>query len=113
MPLRRAVAVDALCRKDQPEQWPEIRKLLGDSKASVRLRAALALANQQDASSIPVLIELLADLPPELRKHAEEVLQSLAGEWSPQVSLVGEDDISRRIRRDAWMGWWRNTDGRP
>jgi HEAT repeat protein len=111
VPLRRAVAGEALCRKDQPEQWPEIRKLLGDPKASVRLRAALALANQQDVASIPVLIDLLAELPPEHRRQAEDVLQSLAGEWSPQLTLTRDDDISRRIRRDAWAAWWRNTDG--
>jgi HEAT repeat protein len=111
VPLRRAVAGEALCRKDQPDQWPEIRKLLADPKASVRLRAALALANQQDVAAIPVLIDLLAVLTPEQRKQAEDVLHSLAGEWSPQITLMREDDISRRIRRDAWASWWRNTDG--
>jgi HEAT repeat protein len=111
VPLRRAVAAEALCRRDQPEQLPAVRQLLNDPKASVRLRAALALANQQDVSSIPVLIDLLAELTPEQRRQAEEVLQTLAGEWAPNVSLGVEDDVSRRIRRDAWMAWWRNTDG--
>jgi HEAT repeat protein len=111
VPLRRAVAAEALCRKDQPDQWPVIRKLLGDPKPSVRLRAALSLANQQDAESIPVLIELLTELTIAQRHQAEELLQSLAGEWSPQLNLRGDDDISRRIRRDAWMSWWHNTDG--
>src|SRR5712692_6416653 len=54
VPLRRAVAGEALCRKDQPDQWPAVRQLLSDSKASVRLRAALALANQHDAASIQI-----------------------------------------------------------
>jgi HEAT repeat protein len=111
VPVRRAVAGEALCRKDQPEQWPAVRKLLTDPKPTVRLRAALALANQQDVASIPVLIDLLAELTPEQRRQAEEVLQNLAGEWAPIVNLAGDDDVSRRIRRDAWMGWWRNTEG--
>jgi HEAT repeat protein len=111
VPLRRAVAGEALCRRDQPEQLSAVRELLKDPKASVRLRAALALANQQDVASIPVLIDLLAELTPEQRRQAEEVLQNLAGEWAPNVSLAAEDDVSRRIRRDAWMAWWRNTDG--
>jgi HEAT repeat protein len=111
VPVRRAVACEALCRKDQPQQWPAIRKLLSDPKPSVRLRAALALANQQDATSIPVLIDLLAELSAEQRKQAEDVLQSLAGEWAPNVNLATDDDVSRRIRRDAWVAWWRNTDG--
>jgi HEAT repeat protein len=111
VPVRRAVACEALCRKDQPQQWPAIRKLLHDPKPSVRLRAALVLANQQDAASIPVLIDLLAELSAEQRKQAEEVLQSVAGEWAPNVNLSTDDDVSRRIRRDAWKAWWRNTDG--
>src|SRR5262245_50705252 len=111
VPLRRAVAGEALCRKDQPEQWPVVRKLLADPKPSVRLRAALALANHQDAASIPVLIDLLTDLSPEQRRQAEDLLQNLAGEWAPNLTLSTDDDIARRIRRDAWMAWWRNTDG--
>jgi HEAT repeat protein len=111
VPLRRAIAIDALCRKDRPEQWPAVRKLLSDPKASVRLRAGLALANQHDVASIPALIDLLAELSPEQRRQAEDVLQNLAGEWAPNLSLASEDDVSRRIRRDAWMAWWRNTDG--
>jgi HEAT repeat protein len=111
VPLRRAVAGEALCRRDQPGQWPAVRQLLNDSKAAVRLRVALALAKQHDVESIPVLIELIADLPAAQRKQAEEVLQELAGEWAPAVSLQGDDDVSRRIRRDAWAGWWRNTEG--
>src|SRR5262249_52014054 len=102
---------EALCRKDQPEQWPVVRKLLADPKPSVRLRAALALANHQDAASIPVLIDLLTDLSPEQRRQAEDLLQNLAGEWAPNLTLSTDDDIARRIRRDAWMAWWRNTDG--
>lgn len=111
VPLRRAVAGEALCRKDQPDQWPAVRQLLNDPKTSVRLRAALALASQHDVASIPVLIDLLAELSPEQRRQAEDVLQNLAGDWAPNVGLTGEDDVSRRIRRDAWMAWWRNTDG--
>jgi HEAT repeat protein len=111
VPLRRAAAGEALCRKDRPEQWPAVRKLLRDPKPGVRLRAALALAGQQDAESIPVLIGLIAELPPAQRNQAEEVLQQLAGEWAPNLSLPGDDNISRRIRRDAWAAWWRNTGG--
>ena len=35
----------------------------------------------------------------------------MAGEWAPVGHLASEDRIARRIRRDAWMVWWRNTDG--
>jgi HEAT repeat protein len=111
VPVRRAVAGEALCRADRPEQLPAVRKLLHDAKPAVRLRAALALAKQQDAEAVPVLIDLLAELPPEPRKQVEDVLLDLAGDWAPGVALPGDDDISRRIRRDVWAAWWRNTDG--
>jgi HEAT repeat protein len=111
VPIRRAVAAEALCRKDHPELWPLVRKLLGDPKPAVRLRAALALTQQQDVDSIPTLIELLADLPLDARRQVEDALQHLAGEWAPTLTLASEDEVSRRIRRDAWLAWWRNTDG--
>src|SRR5262249_34620767 len=38
-------------------------------------------------------------------------LQQIAEEWSPTPALAGDDEISRRILRDAWAGWWRNADG--
>src|SRR4051794_27041762 len=111
VPVRRAVAAEALCQADRPDQAPAVRKLLRDATPSVRLRAALALARQQDAEAVPVLIELLGELPAPQRKPAEEALQELAGEWAPGAGQLKEDDISRRIYRDAWAAWWRNTEG--
>jgi hypothetical protein len=90
---------------------PLARDLLRDPSSAVRLRAALALAESNDAGAVPVLIDLLAELPSEQRRPVEEFLTKLAGEWAPVVPFRGEDDISRHIRRDAWAAWWRNTDG--
>jgi HEAT repeat protein len=109
-PLRRAVAARALCRKDQLEIRPTLRKLLRDANPLVRLRVALALAEAEDVEAVPVLIGLLAELPEPHSRQAEEMLQGLAGEWGPNPTVQGDDDIARRIRRDAWAGWWRNTD---
>jgi HEAT repeat protein len=109
--LRRAAACDALCRADHPGEVPEVRKLLQDPKPSVRLRAAVALARQRDPEAVPVLIDLLAELPGAARRPAEEALQDLAGEWAPGVTNLGEDDVARRIHRDVWAAWWKNTDG--
>jgi HEAT repeat protein len=111
LPARRAVAAEALCRADRPEQWPAVRKLLQDPNAAVRLRAALALVKQQDAEAVPVLIDLLAELPAVQRARIETALQELAGEWAPAMPQMKEDAISRRICRDAWAAWWRHTDG--
>src|SRR5262245_49831785 len=95
----------------RPERHLPARKLLHDSNPSVRLQAALALAKASDAEAVPVLIDLLAETAPAERKLIEEVLQEFAGDWSPSISLARDDDISRRIRRDAWAGWWKRTDG--
>ena len=110
-PLRRAVAATALCHKGRPEQQAAVRKLLSDPKPLVRLRAALALAGVDDVEAVPVLIDLLGELPPGPRQQAEEALNGLAGDWAPNPSLKGEDDVARRIRRDAWAAWWKQTDG--
>ncbi|MGH7173303.1 MAG: HEAT repeat domain-containing protein, partial [Gemmataceae bacterium] len=108
--IRRAAAGVALARAVPPDQVPAVRKLLNDPAPGVRLRAALALAEANDAEAIPVLIDLLAILSVEQRRPIEEFLTRLAGEWAPAQQFHSEDKIGRRIRRDAWASWWRNTD---
>src|SRR5262249_29238289 len=90
---------------------PDVRKLLRDPNPQTRLRAALSLAAQQEEEAIGVLIELLAELPAGQSRLAEQALQALAEEWAPTPALTRDDEVSRRIRRDAWAAWWRNTDG--
>jgi len=109
--VRRAAAGVALARATPPDQVPAVRKLLHDPAPGVRLRTALALAEAHDAEAIPVLIDLLAALPVEQRHRVEEFLQQLAGEWAPAVNFQGEDEIARKIRRDAWAAWWKNVEG--
>jgi HEAT repeat protein len=109
-PLRRAVAGAALSRA-APAEHPAVEKLLQDPNPEVRMTAALALAKAHNAVAIPVLIDLLAVLPASKRGPVEEFLHELAGEWAPGGGPTGEDEIGRRIRRDAWAGWWANTDG--
>jgi hypothetical protein len=100
--------------KADPAGQPDVRKALSDADPQVRLKAALALAlaEQLDEEAISVLIDLLAELPPAQRRLAERALQQVAEEWSPTPALAGNDEISRRILRDAWAGWWRNVDGK-
>ncbi len=109
--VRRAAAGIALSRAAPPDQVPAVRNLLKDPASGVRLRTALALAEAHDAESIPVLIDLLLDLPMEQRQRVEEFLTQLAGEWAPVLPPQSEDRIARRIRHDAWTAWWRNADG--
>ncbi len=110
LPLRRAVAGWALAGKDHPEARPYVRKLLRDPKPLVRLRVALALAEANDLEGVPVLIDLLAEVPPPRHKAIEELLGRLAGEWAP-TAPQGDDAVARRIRRGAWASWWRESDG--
>src|SRR5262249_53364588 len=64
----------------------------------------LALAKERDA--VPVLIDLLAVLPPTRAWQAEDVLSRLAeGLRAPAVPLGG-DEAGRRKCRDAWAAWW-------
>jgi HEAT repeat protein len=77
----------------------------------VRKQAALTLVESNDAESVSVLIELLAELPIEECRPIEEILAALAGEWAPISQLASEDGIARKIRRDAWRAWWKNTNG--
>jgi HEAT repeat protein len=100
-----------LARATPPEQVPDVRKLLKDPSPSVRLRTALALAEAHDAEAIPVLIDLLADLPAEQRRGVEGFLQQLAGEWAPAVHFQGEDEIAHKICRDVWAAWWKSIQG--
>jgi HEAT repeat protein len=109
--VRRAAAGVALSRATPPDQLPAVHKLLHDPIPGVRLQTALALGEAHDAEAIPVLIDLLAELPLEQRRRVEEFLQQLAGEWAPAANFAGEDEIARKIRRDAWAAWWRNVDG--
>jgi HEAT repeat protein len=108
--LRRGAAAAVLCQAGGESARAAIRPLLRDTSASVRLKASLALVGAFDAEAIPVLIDLLADLSPRLRQQAEEHLSTLAGEWAVGGPR-GNDLMSRRLRRDVWAAWWKNTDG--
>jgi HEAT repeat protein len=94
-------------RRPSPEQLTALRKSLKDPAADVRQRAALALAVAHDADAIPVLIDLLAELPAGKRQPVEEFLNDLAGEEAPASPPRAEDG---KGRRDAWAAWWRDHD---
>jgi HEAT repeat protein/outer membrane protein assembly factor BamB len=111
LPVHRATAVEALARTDRLETRPIIAKRLTDPARAVRKRAALALARVEDIAAIPVLVELMGELPRADRLPVEETLRSLAGETAPKYSVAGDDDKDRKALRDAWAGWWRKIDG--
>lgn len=109
--IRRGTAAQVLCQVGGPKYYPPIRPLMKDPLPSVRLRVALGLVNAYDSEAVPVLIELVADLPPSLRGTAEEYLNNLAGEWAVS-GPKGNDAISRKLRTGVWAAWWKNVDGK-
>jgi HEAT repeat protein len=86
-------------------------KLFKDPDPNIRMKAALEEVKANNPAAVPVLIELLAVLPVGKRGEVEEVLRDLAGDWAPSGGPAVEDEIARRIHRDAWAAWWANTEG--
>jgi HEAT repeat protein len=105
-PARRAAAAEALCFAGATGERPAVRKLLQDADPGVRLRVALALGSTREKDAVPVLIALLAELPPSQAAQVEESLRALAGETAPDVSLT-DDAAGRKKARDAWQAWWK------
>jgi HEAT repeat protein len=108
--VRRGTAAMVLSSVGGQAYYGAIRPLLKDPQPSVRLGVALSLVRALDSEAVPVLIELLSELPPSLRPTAEEYLTNLAGEWAVE-GPKGFDVTSGKLRRAVWEAWWKNTDG--
>src|SRR5207248_5730469 len=63
-----------------------------------------------DADAVPVLIDLLAELPAAQQAQCEEFLTELAGDWHVVVPK-GNAPFVKRVRRDVWRAWWKATEG--
>jgi HEAT repeat protein len=110
-PLRRATAVVLLAEGDLTPHRDAIRKLLLDPAPSARLRAALVLAKGDDAQAIATLITLLGEVGDgETRSAIEDFLTELAGALGPNVKN-GKAELTSFQARDAWLRWWRDTEG--
>jgi HEAT repeat protein/cyclophilin family peptidyl-prolyl cis-trans isomerase len=71
-----------------PPPPPDLVRLLGDSQARVRRRAALAIGRVGLPDGVPPLVKLLADSDPEVRQMAAFAL-GLIGDPSAREPLVG------------------------
>lgn len=109
--IRRGMATRILCQVGGSDGRAAVRPLLKDAKPSVRMQAALSLADSHDAEAMPVLIDLLGKLPPQGRKHVEDYLTELAGEWAVRTPQ-GDDVVSNRLRSELWTAWWHTLDGK-
>lgn len=111
LPIQRATAAEALAKIDHPETRPAIARRLTDPARPVRRRVALALARVEDVTAVPVLVDLMGELPKAERTAVAETLRSLAGETAPKDTPDGDTEADRKALRDAWAGWWRKIDG--
>ena len=111
VPARRTAAVEALSQAGLARKLPQVRKLLHDPELEVRQRTGLALALAGDKEAVPVLIDLLAQLPPAHGRQVEALLLRLAGDKAPSLPL-GQDDSSRSKCRAAWAAWWQEQNGK-
>ena len=109
--VRRSAAAVALVRRGAGDNLAAVKKRFADPDLDVRLRTALAvLTAAKDKDAVPVLIDLLAKLPPDRVWQAEEMLAYLAGDKAPSISVVGDED-ARRKAADAWDAWWTANRG--
>lgn len=106
LPVRRALAAEALGKINEPEVQDTVRAMLKDADPVVRLRVGLGMARKHDKSAVPVLIDLLASAPPDLCWPVEDFLYQIAGDDAPMwPSNSGE--AQRKEFRDAWAAWWK------
>jgi len=107
-PIKRAIAASALCIGGCRKQLPAVRRLLREPDPQVRRRVALALLEARDKAAVPVLIDLLAELPPAEAEQVESMLSQVAGDTAPKGNL----DTARGKYRDAWAQWWKQQEAK-
>jgi HEAT repeat protein len=105
-PVRRSVAAESLTKGAKTQSRESVRKLLKDANLSVRQSVAAALTIAGDKDAVPVLIELLSELPPDQSWTAQDLLNQIAGDQAPG-QLVGDKPEDRRKYRDTWAAWWK------
>lgn len=108
VPGRRAAAGEALALGGALELRDAVRKLLADPDPMVRLRVGLALAAARDRQAVPVLIDLLTELPHDKAAQAELYLRALAGDGSPGLFLAPDADTRKKVK-EAWLAWWKDN----
>jgi hypothetical protein len=102
-PLQRQAAGEALATGGVIV--PEVRRLLDDADPRVRLTLALVLVRHKEKQAVPVLIDLLGEVPAADSGRIEEVLLRLAGSDAPSIAL-GSPAAPEKIR-EQWKMWWQ------
>jgi HEAT repeat protein len=107
---RRAAAGVALARSKRDDVRPDVRKLLKDPEAHVRMKVGLALAAAGDKESLEPLVAVLEELPPSQTALVEDLLYRLAGDKAPELS-AGTTAEERKKYRAAWDDWLKANRG--
>lgn len=102
-PARRAAAAEALLRVAGPAAKDKIEPLLKDAHPLVRYQIGLALVEKNDKAGLPLLIQAVADMPPDAVEYALDLLYRAAGEDAPAVSYDGKKNAAACSA--AWMKW--------
>ncbi len=104
---RRGAAAEALIRAYPEPIRPRLRQVLAQEKDPTnRVRFTIAFVTGPKLKEfMPNLIDLLAEMPPELSWQAEDILCRLAGDDAPKVSLAADVETRRKCR-EAWLNWW-------
>ena len=84
--------------EDNPNMGPYLEQGLREHGFAVDLVTA------RDKEAIPVLIDLLAELPADQVMEVVEILTVLAGDQAPKTS-PGADVKARQKDRDLWATW--------
>lgn len=104
--IKRAAAGYVLGRSGEAQHREEVRKLLKDGDAMVRLRSAQGLLAGKDKAAIPTLIDLLQSSVGEITWQAEDLLLRVAGEKGEPPLFESGKENARKDYRDRWVKWW-------
>jgi len=104
----RIAAIGGLCALLASDSSRELRPLLSDSEARIRLTAARALADLGDRASLAVLIELLSSPDLRIRNASAVTLRALTGRTTED--LLWLDPVARTAAITGWQNWLR-TEG--
>jgi HEAT repeat protein/outer membrane protein assembly factor BamB len=107
-PIRRAAAAEALAKGGGPGVREDVKGLLKDADPTVRQAAAAALTVAGERDAVPVLIDLLTELPAAQAWPTQDLLHQLAGDKAP-TATPGDKPDDRKKYRDAWAAWWKEN----
>lgn len=101
--LQRSIALEKLGQSSDPRLVAYVEPLLRDSYEMNRYYAATSLGSWRAASSVPVLIEALADEYSLVRKAANDALMAITG--ADQGFDAKAPEAERRKAIERWRAW--------